>query len=245
MTTKTRAIPEQDLFPLLQSIKNTQLKVYASLLYWLAARAGELLPYEHYQTKYKRDKKNQLIRDKKGHCIVESRIKLFTSPGIPFSTIQVKDNYIEFLQVPVFKTKKGIKETDYKTGLISKNKNPVYEDILNYVLKKKKIQEAKNKAAENSGSPPDTIYLFSKGVEDKDSEHFFWRFKKRLDRVMWKKGFTTHSLRKSRLTKAGNSSGDVFFVKDISGHKSIGMASEYVAKKRLLDNMKKYEGFKE
>lgn len=242
MTTKTRAIPEQDLFPLLLSIKKRKLQVYASLLYWLAARAGELLPYEHYKTTYKRDSEGKLIRDDKGHCIVETREKLFSSPGIPVSTIVVHKTYIEFNQVPVFKSKKGFKETDYKTGIVPKAKNPVFESILSYVIERKAVQQKVNEEAENSGSPPATIFLFEPEVEDVDGEHFFWRFKKQLDRVMNAKGFSTHSLRKTRATKAGNDSGDAYYVQSITGHASINMASEYVAKKRLLDNMKKYEG---
>jgi len=242
MSTKTRPIPQQDLFPLLQSIHKRKLQVYASLLYWLAARAGELLPYEHYKTTYKKDEKGKALRDEKGHCIIESREKLFSSPGVLVSTINVNKTYIEFLQVPVFKSKKGLKETDFKTGIVPKAKNPLFSVILSYVEERKALQDKANKEAENSGVPPATVFLFDKEEQDLDGEHFFWRFKKQLDRVMSAKGFSSHSLRKTRATKAGNDSGDAFYVQSLTGHSSIGMASEYVAKRRLLDNMKKYEG---
>jgi len=239
METKTVPIPMEDLFPILQSIDTLKMRVYASLLYWLAARAGELLPYQHYKTVYKRDEKGNLIRDHKGFCEIESRTELYSSLGVPVSTIRVEEDIIFFDSIPVFKSKKkGLT----KAGIVPRKKNPLFEDITSFVSQRKQLQEKANTEAENSGKPPATIYLFEKELESESNEQFFWRFKKRLDRLLSKKGYSSHSFRKTRLTRAGNVSGDVFYVKALSGHSGINMASEYVAKKNLFDNMKRYEG---
>ncbi len=238
METKTTAIPQQDLWPLVQSIRSKKMRVYASLLYWLAARAGELLPYQHYKTLYKRDENDQLIRNINGSCKIESKTKVFESPGVPVSTIRVNPDIIFFDAVPVFKSKK---QTTTKPGIVPRKNNPLFEEITSYVNERKALQEVENKQAENSGSPPTTIFLFDKESPYESSELFFWRFKKRLDRVMRKKGFSTHSFRKTRLTKAAES-GDAYYVKAVSGHAGIEMASQYVAPKNLFESMKKYEG---
>ena len=238
MEIKTKVIPQEDLWPLISSIKDRKMRVYASLLYWLAARAGELLPYQHYKTKYKRDYAGKLIRNEEGSCLIASRLRLFESKGIPVSTIHVKENIIFFDAVPVFKSKNKLSS---KPGIVPKKNNPLFEEITSLVNERKALQELENKQAENSGKPPATIFLFEKeSVLDSD-ELFFWRFKKRLDRIMAKTGFSPHSFRKTRLTKAAES-GDAYYVKALSGHSGIEMASQYVAPKNLFESMKKYEG---
>jgi len=237
MTTNTAVISKEDLFPLLLSIKQRDLRVYASLLYWLACRAGELLPYQHYKTTYKRNEKGELIRDDRGFCEIESREEIYSSPGIPVSSIEVKENMILFSAIPIFKSKK---KGETKIGIVPKKNNPLFGDIASYISERKELQARRNSEAENSGSPPSTVYLFQTELLDDTPELFFWRFKKRLDRVLSKKGFSPHSLRKTRLTHIGQKSGNVFYVKALSGHASISMASEYVASKNLLDDMKKY-----
>jgi hypothetical protein len=238
MQTKTNVIPQEDLWPLIQSIKDKKMRVYASLLYWLASRAGELLPYQHYKTIYKRDAKGKLIRNSEGSCLIESKTKIFESKGVSVSTIKVTPNVIFFDAVPVFKSRK---RTSSKPGIVPRKQNPLFEEISSFINERKALQETANKQAENSGSPPTTIYLFEKESFLESDELFYWRFKKRLDRIMAKKGFSTHSFRKTRLTKAADS-GDAFYVKAISGHAGIEMASQYVAPKNLFDSMKKYEG---
>ena len=237
MTTNTLVIPKEDLFPLLLSIKQRDLRVYAGLLYWLACRAGELLPYQHYKTTYKRDKDGVLVRDEKGFCEIESRQEIYSSPGIPISTIEVKEKMILFSVIPVFKSKK---KGETKIGIVPKKNNPLFADITTYINERKELQDKRNKEAENSGSPPPTVFLFETDLFNDTPELFFWRFKKRLDRVLAKKHFSPHSLRKTRLTHIGQKTGNVFYVKALSGHASIEMASEYVASKNLLDDMKKY-----
>lgn len=237
MTTKTQTISKQDLFPLLLSIKQKDLRVYAALLYWLACRAGELLPYQHYKTTYKRDSEGYLIRNKKGFCEIQSKETTYSSPGIPVSSITIKPKMILFSAIPIFKSKK---KDHTKIGVVPKRNNPLFETIASYIEERKEIQEKENKKAENSGKPPATVYLFESNLLGDTNELFFWRFKKRLDRILEKKGYSSHSLRKSRLTHIGQKSGNVFYVKALSGHASINMASEYVAEKNLLDDMKKY-----
>lgn len=237
MSTKTPVIPKEDLFPLLLSIKQRDLRVYAGLLYWLACRAGELLPYQHYKTTYKRDKEDKLVRDEKGFCEIVSREEIYSSPGIPISSIEIKKDMILFSAIPIFKSKK---KGETKIGIVPKKNNPLFEEITSLISERKEVQEKLNKEAENSGRPPATVYLFQTELFNDTPELFFWRFKKRLDRVLARKGFSPHSLRKTRLTHIGQKTGNVFLVKALSGHASISMASEYVASKNLLDDMKKY-----
>jgi len=238
MTTNTPIIPDQELFPLLQSIKNKKLRIYATLLYYLAARAGELMPYQHYKTFYKKDEQGKLLRDENNRGIMLHKIMKNESPGVKVSTIEIMNNGIQFNSLPVFKAKE-IKE---KTGFVQKKDNPLYNDVLSYVLERKELQEKENKIAEHSDVPPKIIYLFDKDYPEETREQYFWRIRKRLYRIMYKQGYRIHSLRKTRLSQAGNISGDPFYVKSLSGHATINMADEYVQGKNLRDMMKKYEG---
>jgi len=236
---KTKAIPKEDLYPILLAIKPPKLQVYAALLYWLACRAGELLPYTHYKVAYKKDSNDKLVRDANKNAIILSKEIDYTTPGIPISTVAVEPDFIEFTEVPVFKSR-GIK---YKNGFVRRKGNPMFDQIATYVIERRALQANANAIAEGSGKPPTTIYLFEKELEEESDLQFYWRFKKKLERFMNKKGYTVHSLRKTRATVAGNISGDAYYVQSITGHASIGMASEYVAKKKLFESMKKYEGF--
>ncbi len=223
----------------LNAIQPPKLQTYAALLYWLACRAGELLPYTHYKITYKKDENGKLLYDKNRKAIVVSRETNYTSPGIPVSTVTVQDNYIEFSEIPVFKSRN--KDT-VKAGIVPAKNNPLYSQITSYVLERKAVQQKFNEEASESGSPPVTVYLFEKELESESDLQFFWRFKKQLERFMNKKGFTVHSLRVTRATDVGNVSGDAFYVQSITGHASINMAGEYVKKKKLIDSMKRYGG---
>jgi hypothetical protein len=238
MSIKSKTIPEEMLWPILNSIHPTKLRIYATLLYCLACRSGELLPYTHYKIKYKKTNKGKLIRNENGNPIIEKRIINYESEGIPVSTIKLKKDLIEFNEIPNFKTR----TKEYKTGFVAKKICPLFKEIYDYVFERKQSQKEEDEKAINSGVPPKTIYLFEKDFPLESNEQFYWRVKKQLQRFLSKKGFTVHSLRVTRATKAGNDSGNVYYVQSITGHKNINMASEYVKKRNLLDNMKRYEG---
>ena len=87
------------------------------------------------------------------------------------------------------------------------------------------------------------MFLFEADSE-KDIEKFVWRFTKRLYLSLKKADptFKIHTLRVSRATDAGDASGDAFYVRDITGHKSIQMAAEYTKSKNFIDKARKYEG---
>jgi integrase len=241
MATKTTVKPEEELIPLLQSIQPPKLQTYAALLYWLACRAGELLPYTHYKTTYKKNlETKKLVKDINGNFIIEKREKVFETPGIPVSTIKVMDEWIEFTSIPVFKSKENNKT---KTGFVPKKNNPLFQTILKYVAERKAIQTIEYEKTKENGSLIRTVYLFERELAGETNQQFFWRFKKALERYMNYSGYTIHSLRKTRATKAGNISGDPYYVQSITGHASISMASEYVQSKKLFDSMKRYEGF--
>ena len=237
MTTKAIVIPKEDLMPFLAGIKSPQTQTYACLLYWLACRSGELLPYTHYKLIYKRDEQGKLVKDDSGNYVVVSKSVSYDSPGVRVSDIHVGENMIEFDNIPVFKSKERNKT---KNGFVPRKNNPLFDNIALYINNRKRLQDLENQKALDSGSSPATVWLFEKEFPTDTNELFFWRFKKRLDRLLHKRGWSSHSLRKTRLTHAGNVSGDPYFVQELSGHASINMASEYVAKRKLFDSMRKY-----
>ena len=221
--------PFERIVEVVSSIPNKQDRVYAELLFCLACREGEIVPYVHYKHKYSKqtdEEPNKLLDKKQIAC----------SYGINVDDVYFTGDFIGFNKIPVFKTK-NLSES--KAGFIFKKNNPFFYDILTWVQKRKAIRE--NKKGEGNITP---VYLFDvpvQGVEDIQRD--FWARRKRLERQLKKadKLFRPHSLRKSRATIAGNISGDVFYVRDLLGHKSIEMSSRYVAKKKLFDSIQKYE----
>ena len=213
----------------ISNISNIEDRVYAELLFWLACREGELAPYVHYKHKYTKghDGEPPRLKDKK---------QLSCSFGLNVDNIELGDEYITITNIPVFKTK-NLSES--KNGFVFKKGNPFFNDIYKYVAGRKAIRERQKELGDVTA-----VYLFDVvpgGV--KSIQQDFWARRKRLERHLKKadKDFRIHSLRRSRATIAGDASGDVFYVRDLTGHKTVEMASRYVSKRRLFDSMKKYE----
>lgn len=229
MVVKGKAFSQERVFEVILSIQGNDLRVYAALLYWLACRSGELLPYAHYKSRYSKRKGEHGTRR-----LLKKRFSHITY-GVDIDSVEVSEDLIRFKEVPVFKLRKG----QNKEGFVFRKNNPLFTDIREWVLKRKALREELQDKGELN-----TVYLFSSGdFGVGEVNRFFWMFKKRLERALKlvDKSFSVHSLRVSRATVAGNASGDAFYVRDITGHSSVEMAGQYVKGKRLFENMRKYE----
>ena len=218
----------------LSSISDREDRVYAYLLFWLACREGEIIPYAHFKHKY--SKKEGEIKGK-----LLDKKHLTNTFGINIDDVHIENDdvlglYIDIDKVPVFKTKDLDRS---KNGLIFAKGNPFFNEILGYVRERKQLREQQKESGDMQA-----VYLFPVPAGGwAEIQRSFWTRRKRLDRhlKLADKEFRIHSLRRSRASIAGNNSGDVFYVRNLTGHKSIEMASTYVAKRKLLDSMKKYE----
>ena len=234
---KTEAFTQERVIELIQTITKPKLRAYATILYWLACRAGEPLPYIHYEYKYKKDNQTQqLIRDEKGNPILESKTFKYASQGIEIDSIILEPSFIKFNKIPVFKTK----EIDYKEGFIPQKNNPLFVDLCAFIQERKTLRE-ELKAQGN----PRMFYLFEpQNLTEKDTLNLYWRMQKALIKELKSKepNFKIHSLRVSRATQAGDASGDPFYVQSITGHVSIEQASQYTKSRNFKDKFQKYEG---
>lgn len=232
MVTEAPAYPFERIKEIILNITRQEDRVYAELLYCLACREGEIVPYTHYKHKYSKKKRDnndeppQLLDKKHSIC----------SYGINIDDVLRLEDHIAFERVPVFKTKN---KNEHKPGFILNN-HPFYFDILNWVEKRKNLRQQKQAVGDTSA-----VYLFDVPSTDPIViQRNFWARRKRLERALKKsdESFRIHSLRKSRATLAGVVSGNIFYVRDLLGHRTIEQSSKYVARKKLFDSMKKYEG---
>jgi integrase len=237
---KTDSQKEERILTIINNIQERNLKAYATILYYTACRAGEILPYQHIKLNYAKQQNGKMKLDEYSRPIVESKEETNITYGINVDDIDILPDRIHFKKIPVFKTRG---ET-CKEGIIWGSDNPLYKHILDYIKEK---MEYRDKLREDNNL--ESVFLFESDKENKkdkqeDIKKFTWRFTKRLYLALKKVDptFKIHTLRVSRATVAGDKSGDPFYVQSITGHQSIQMASEYTKSRNFMDRAKKYEG---
>lgn len=231
---KTLAFDQSRVMDLLKAINRPNLRAYGTLLYWLACRAGEPLPYIHYEHHYQKDFEGKAVLNEKGLPVLENKELKYKSFGIDVDSITLTPKYIQFKKIPIFKTR----QLDYKEGLIPQANNPLFDDLCEFINERKKFKDALREQGNQR-----TVYLFE-AKDEADMETYYWRLSKALIKELksMEPTFKIHSLRVSRATQAGDASGDPFYVQSITGHASIEQASQYTKSRNFKDKFEKYEG---
>lgn len=242
---KAKAFPKQEIYALISKVEGEDIRVYLAMSFAMANRSGELLPYQHYSTTYKKDNEGNLMKVKgikSDYAIVDTRTPSWVSNGVNVSKIHYKydsEGQPELIivdEVPVFKTKK----LTFEKGYIYREGNPFFGEILNFVNKRKALLSSKNRE----------VFLFEL-PKDKPAERYFWWFKKRVQKEIKKHlsgdllEFKIHSLRSSRATDAAEASGgDIFYVQAITRHRELKNLQQYVQPVQMEQKIRKYEGVK-
>lgn len=226
---KSKAYRMEQMIQAISRIKNKQLRVYGAMTLYLATRSGELLPYKHYHYRYEKNADNKTLfrysAEGTKYAAKREVISTTESKGIDISTIQVYDNRIE-LMLPVFKCKRFVESPGY----IYKKNNPFFEEIKEYIMNRKALFPFVK----------GPVYLFQ---ATGDVESYFNSFRKKFIRALQKEipGAKIHSLRKTMATHAAEiSKGNIFFVKSVTRHRTIGVLSEYVEPVLFKEQFEKY-----
>jgi hypothetical protein len=240
---KAKAFPKQEIYQLISSCEGEDIRVYLAMSFAMANRSGELLPYQHYKTTYKKDSDGRLLQvagDKGNYAVLDTKTPTWVSQGVNVSDIEYeydsegKVELIVIKRVPVFKTK----QMSFGEGYIYRVGNPLFDEIVAWINKRKALVTLSNPL----------VYLFEL-PEGRTPERFFWSFKKRVQKEVRKHlvgnliQFKLHSLRSSRATDASEASGgDVFYVQAITRHRDVRNLQQYVQPVHMKRDIKKYEG---
>lgn len=240
---KAKAYPKEEIYNLIGKITDPEIRVYLTMSFAMANRSGELLPYQHYSTKYMKDSDGNLLKVKgvKGdYGVIESRTPSWVSYGVDVGKIHYKydsEGEVEIIvidEIPVFKTRK----MTFDKGYIYRGGNPFFDEIKRYIDNRKALLSPSKRV----------VYLFEKEAGD-TPERFFWRFKKRVQKAINKVlpgsmiDFKIHSLRTSRATDSAEvSGGDIFYVQAITRHRELKNLQQYVQPVQMEKKIKKYEG---
>jgi len=156
-TVKAKVYPKKRILELVNAIEDKETRIYCALLYDLAARAGEITPYQHWKKRYVIKDGKPPIKTIAGNLLPKKKEASTHSFGINVDTIEiVKDdslgNYVCFKQIPVFKTKKrGLTAIGFITPT-----DLLFKEIIDFV------ENAKDKAR-LSGKK---TYLFEDSVKE-------------------------------------------------------------------------------
>jgi hypothetical protein len=242
---KAKAYPKEEIYALINKITDLDIRVYLAMSFAMANRSGELLPYQHYSTKYMKDNEGNLLKvkgDKGDYGVIESRTPSWVSYGVDVGKIHYKydsEGEAEIIvidEVPVFKTR----QMTFDKGYIYRGGNPFFNEIKNYIDNRKSFLSINKRV----------VYLFEKESGD-TPERFFWRFKKRVQKAVKEIlpggmiDFKLHSLRTSRATDSAEASGgDIFYVQAITRHRELKNLQQYVQPVQMEKKIKQYEGDK-
>jgi integrase len=245
---KSKAYPRQDIFRVIDSIKEPTLRVYLALTFFMACRSGELLPYQHYKTTYEKNAEGKMMKvkaeDGSTYGKVLARTPEYVSLGVAVDDISYefsedkKIDMIIFNKLPVFKSKRKA----FDKGYVVKTNNPFFDEIVAWIEHKKKIQA--DLREQRLIKDRRIVYLFDL-PDGYTPERYYWAKKKQVQRLVKKylPGFRLHSLRSSRATDAAElSHGDIFYVQGITRHRDIRNLQQYVQPVHMKEKARQYEG---